>query len=247
MLIMIWGRDGSGKSTLADHLGCMLSRDSMAAVIDSDLTQPTLPVRLSGMNFRRERSLGRAIAGTGTSEAKTYLHQHPDCPGLFLSGLLNDDDYLSYEFGLEAEQAAAHFIRHCQDIVDHVILDCSGQRTDPFVPIGLQSADQILIVLSPDLQGICWWKSVAPLLKQLNVTDKIKLILSPIQKHHQVDWIESGVGSEVHYSLPYTPELNELRCSALLSTHLYTRGGRKWLKAADLIFQQLFEPRSDAS
>jgi len=247
MLIMIWGRDGSGKSTLADHLGNVLSRDSLAAVIDSDLTQPTLPVRLSGMNFRRERSLGRAIAGTGTSEVKTYLHQHPDCPGLFFAGLLNDDDYLSYEIGLEAEQAATQFIRHSQDTVDYVILDCSGQRTDPFVPIGLQSADQILIVLTPDLQGICWWKSVAPLLKQLNVTDKIKLILSPVQKHHQVDWIESGVGSEVHHSLAYTPELNELRCSALPSTHLNTRGGRKWLKAADQIVQQLFEPRSDAS
>lgn len=247
MLIMIWGRDGIGKSTLADHLGCMLSRDSLAAVIDSDLTQPTLPVRLSGMNFRRERSLGRAIAGTGTSEVKTYLHQHPDCPGLFFAGLLNEDDYLSYEIGLEAEQAAAQFIRHCQNTVDHVILDCSGQRTDPFVPIGLQSADQILIVLSPDLQGICWWKSVAPLLKQLNVTDKIKLILSPVHKHHQINWIESGISSEVHCSLPFSPELNELRCSTLPSTQLNTRGGRKWLKAADQIFQQLFEPRSDAS
>jgi CO dehydrogenase nickel-insertion accessory protein CooC1 len=247
MLIMIWGRDGSGKSMLADHLGNMLSRDSLAAVIDSDLTQPTLPVRLSGLNFRREKSLGRAIAGTGTSEAKSYLHQHPDCPGLFFAGLLNDDDYLSYEIGLEAEPAAAMFIRHCQDTVDQVILDCSGQRTDPFVPIGLQSADQILIVLTPDLQGICWWKSVEPLLKQLNIIDKIKLILSPVQKHHQVDWIELGIGREIPYSLPYTPELNEFRCSALPSTRLNTRGGRKWLKAADRIFQQLIELRSDAS
>jgi MinD superfamily P-loop ATPase len=61
MLITIWGRDGSGKSSLADHLGSLLVRDSLAAVIDTDLTQPTLPVRLSGMNFKRERSLGRAI------------------------------------------------------------------------------------------------------------------------------------------------------------------------------------------
>lgn len=247
MLIMIWGRDGSGKSTLADHLGSVLSHDSLVAVIDSDLTQPTLPVRLSGMNFRRERSLGRAIAGTGTSEAKTYLHQHPDCHGLFFAGLLNEDDYLSYEIGLEAEQAAAQFIRQCQDTVDHVILDCSGQRTDPFVPIGLQAADQILIVITPDLQGICWWKSVEPLLKQLGVIDKIKLALSPVHKHHQVDWIESGIGSQVHYSLPFSLELNLLCCSALPSTHINSHGGRRWLKAADQIVQLLTKPRSDAS
>lgn len=247
MLVMIWGRDGSGKSTLADHLGSVLSNDSLVAVIDSDLTQPTLPVRLSGMNFRRERSLGRVLAGTGTSEAKVYLHQHPDCNGLFFAGLLNEDDYLSYEIGLEAEQAAAQFIRQCQDTVDHVILDCSGQRTDPFVPIGLQAADQILIVLTPDLHGICWWKSVEPLLKQLDVVDKIKLILSPVHKHHQVDWVESGIGSQVHYSLPFTPELNLIRCSALLSTHVNSHGGRRWLKAAEKIVQQLTKSRSDAS
>lgn len=247
MLLTIWGRDGSGKSTLTDHLGHLLSRDSLAAVIDSDLTQPTLPIRLSGINFRREKSLGRAIAGTGTSEAKTYLHQHPDCDGLFFAGLMTDDDYLSYEIGLEAEQAAAQFIRNCQDTVDHVILDCSGQRTDPFVPIGLQFADQILIVLTPDLQGICWWKSVEPLLKQLNVIDKVKLILSPVQKHHQVDWIESGIGCQINYELPYSPELNQLRCSASPSTHLNSFGGRKWLKATEQIFQKLIEPRSDAS
>lgn len=247
MLVMIWGRDGSGKSTLADHLGSVLSRDSLVAVIDSDLTQPTLPIRLSGMNFRRERSLGRAIAGTGTSEAKTYLHQHPDCHGLFFAGLLHEDDYLSYEIGLEAEQAAAQFIRQCQDTVDHVILDCSGQRTDPFVPIGLQAADQILIVITPDLQGICWWKSVEPLLKQLDVVGKIKLVLSPVHKHHQADWVESGIGSQVHYSLPFTLELNLIRCSAMPSIHVNSHGGRRWLTATEKIVHQLTKPRSDAS
>ncbi|MDD2459354.1 MAG: hypothetical protein PHQ83_12695 [Eubacteriales bacterium] len=143
MLITIWGRDGSGKSTLADHLGSLLARDALAAVIDTDLTQPTLPVRLSGTNFKRDRSLGRAIAGTGAVEAITYLHPHPDINGLFFAGLLNGDDYLSFEIGLEAELAADLFIRKCQEAVDHVVLDCSGQRTDPFVPIGLQTSDLI--------------------------------------------------------------------------------------------------------
>jgi CO dehydrogenase nickel-insertion accessory protein CooC1 len=247
MLITIWGRDGSGKSSLADHLGSLMARDSLAAVIDTDLTQPTSPVRLSGMNFKRERSLGRAISGTGTIEAKAYLHQHPDIHGLFFAGLLNEDDYLTYEIGLDAEQTAGLFIRKCQETVDHVIMDCSGQRTDPFVPIGLQSADHILIFLTPDLQGICWWKSVSPLLLQLNVLDKVKLILSPVQEHHQAKWIESGIESEVHYVLPYTPEINQLRCSAIPSINLATRCGRKWLKSVDQIYQDLIQAGSDAS
>ena len=70
MLISIWGRDGSGKSTLADYLGSQLVTKSLTAVIDTDLTQPTLPVRLPGVRFNKENSLGRAIAGAGTMEVK---------------------------------------------------------------------------------------------------------------------------------------------------------------------------------
>jgi len=247
MLITIWGRDGSGKSTLADHLGGLLARDSLAAVIDTDLTQPTLPVRLSGINFKRDRSLGRAISGTGAVEAKTYLHQHPDISGLFFAGLQSCDDYLSYEIGLEAELAADLFICKCQDAVDHVILDCSGQRTDPFVPIGLQSSALVLILLTPDLQGICWWQSVEPLLRQLNIADKVRIILSPVHKFHQANWIAEGIKSEIHCVLPFAPELQQLRCSASSSNHAVSRGARYWLKAVNQIFREVIPTGSDAS
>ena len=111
MLISIWGRDGSGKSTLADYLGSQISKKSLVAVIDTDLTQPTLPIRLPGSRFVKDNSLGRAIAGAGTMEIKRYLHQDPKNDGLFYAGLLNGDDYLAYEIGLEAESTADLFVK----------------------------------------------------------------------------------------------------------------------------------------
>ena len=45
MLIAIWGRDGTGKSTLADALGLLFAKRGVTAIIDTDLTQPTLPQR----------------------------------------------------------------------------------------------------------------------------------------------------------------------------------------------------------
>ena len=42
MLIAIWGRDGIGKSTLCDALCVWFARQGITAVIDTDLTQPTL-------------------------------------------------------------------------------------------------------------------------------------------------------------------------------------------------------------
>jgi len=247
MLISIWGRDGSGKSTLADHLGERLSKKSLAAVIDTDLTQPTLPTRLTGVRFIRENSLGRAIAGAGTMEINRYLHQHPREAGLFFAGLLNGDDYLSFEIGLEAEAAAGLFVKNCSAVVDHVILDCSGQRTDPFVPFALKESNHILVLLTPDLQSICWWQSVEPLLTQLNALSKVHLVLSPVQKHHQAGWIQESLRIKIAASLPFANELNILRCSGQNSAAAITRSGRSWCQAAATILDPLVQIGSYAS
>ncbi|MEA4890786.1 MAG: hypothetical protein VB070_15115 [Clostridiaceae bacterium] len=246
MLISIWGRDGSGKSTLADYLGSQISKTSLAAVIDTDLTQPTLPVRLPGVRFVKEKSLGRAISGAGTQEIKRYLHQDPKNAGLFYAGLLNGDDYLAYEIGLEAETAADLFVKNCSTTVDHVILDCSGQRTDPFVPLALKDSDHILILLTPDLQGICWWQSVEPLLKQLNALSKIQLVLSPVQRHHQESWIQESLSSKVAAALPFDDELNILRCSGQNSGEAIMRSGRAWCRVATELLDRMCHTGSDA-
>ena len=247
MLISIWGRDGSGKSTLADYLGSQISKKSLAAVIDTDLTQPTLPIRLPGFCFVKDNSLGRAIAGAGTMEIKRYLHQDPKNDGLFYAGLLNGDDYLAYEIGLEAESAAGLFVKNCSSNVDHVILDCSGQRTDPFIPLAVKNSDHILILITPDLQGICWWQSVEPLLKQLNVLNKVHLVLSPVHRHHQESWIQESLGIKIAATLPLADELNILRCSGQNPSETITRSGRSWCRSATDLLGRLCQTGSDAS
>lgn len=247
MLISIWGRDGSGKSTLADYLGSQISKKSLAAVIDTDLTQPTLPIRLPGFRFVKDNSLGRAIAGARTMDIKRYLHQNPKNAGLFYAGLLNGDDYLAYEIGLEAESAAGLFVKNCSSIADHVILDCSGQRTDPFVPLALKESDHILILMTPDLQGICWWQSVEPLLKQLNALTKVHLVLSPVHRHHQERWIQESLDIKIAAALPFADELNILRCSGQNPSEAIARSGRSWCQAADDLLGRLYQTGSDAS
>ena len=245
MLITIWGRDGSGKSTLADYLGACLARKDLALVIDTDLSQPTLPIRLRGIRLTKEQSLGRAIAGTGTTEIRPYLHQHPRKEGLFFSGLVHDDDYLAYELGLDTESVADLFVRNCQEKVDHVLLDCSGQRTDPFIPVGLKVSDLILVVLTPDLQGICWWQAVRPLLEQMNRLDKVQLVLSMVQKHHQPSWFSEGIADVIQVELPFAAELNLLRSSGKTVDDLVTRAGRQWHKGMLQLANGLLFRRGD--
>ena len=80
MIIAIWGRDGTGKSTLADALAQLFAKRSVTGIIDTDLTQPTLPMRLNGLRIDLSMSLGKAISGVGMDDAAKFLHQHSKIP-----------------------------------------------------------------------------------------------------------------------------------------------------------------------
>lgn len=173
MILAIWGRDGTGKSTLADALGMLFVKQGATAIIDTDLTQPTLPVRINGRKIDADASLGKAISGMGTDDAAKYLHQHPKIKRLFYAGLTGYDEYLSYELGLDSSDAARDFMKRCATLADTVILDLSGQRTDPFVPAALSSADKVIVPITLDVQGVCWFNAVIPFLGAMNAFGRV--------------------------------------------------------------------------
>jgi MinD-like ATPase involved in chromosome partitioning or flagellar assembly len=245
MRLLIWGRDGLGKSTLADYIGLRLSKKSIAVVIDTDLTQPTVPVRIPGIKVKKERSLGRAIAGTGTSEIRPYLIQHPKHEGLFFSGVVSDEDYMEYELGLDSSVNAGIFMNSCASQCDYVIVDCSGQRTDPFLPDALIKSDKILILISPDLQGISWWRSVKPLIDEMKVDHKIIPVISQLHEHHNEKWLQEGYRIDQFVALPFARELNLNRSAGRIDQNLTTRAGRSWQKTVDALISDLTRNRGD--
>lgn len=211
MLIAIWGRDGIGKSTLADTLGGLFAKKEISLVIDTDMTQPTLPVRINGRRFDEDTSLGNAISGMGTGDAAPYLHQHPKQKQLFYAGLTDRDEYLSYEIGLEADNHAKDFIELCTEMTDTVILDLSGQRTDPFVPCALIHADKVIVPITPDVQGVCWFNAVKPLLHSMNAKERILPVAAMTDKHHDLTAIEKV--ADIHFvaTLPFVKEFRQRR------------------------------------
>lgn len=186
------GRDGIGKSTLADALGYLFSRENITVVIDTELIQPTLPIRLIGEHFYPERSLGKALSGIGIGDTTRCLHQHPKHKSLFYAGLTDHDEYLSYEIGLESDNHAHDFIEACMEAADTVILDLSGQRTDPFVPCALIHSDKIIVPITPDVQGVCWYIAVEPLLKSMGALDRI---VNRIRRIRQAGGCAQGAGT----------------------------------------------------
>ena len=173
MRIAIWGRDGTGKSTLADALGMLFIKQGVTAIIDTDLTQPSLPARVNGRKLSADASLGKAISGMGTDDAAKYLHQSSQNKRLFHAGLTDHDEYLSFELGLDATDAAKDFVHRCAALTDTVILDLSGQRSDPFLPAALSGADTLIILITPDVQGVCWFNAVKPFLEAMNASGRV--------------------------------------------------------------------------
>jgi MinD-like ATPase involved in chromosome partitioning or flagellar assembly len=243
MLVAVWGRDGTGKSTLSDALACLFSKSGLTAVVDTDLTQPTLPVRLPGIEIPREESLGKAISGTGASDINRYLHQHPKRKMLFFSGLADGDEYLSYELGLDASDAAGSFVENCKNAVDHVVLDCSGQRNDPFVPYALAKADSIILPLIPDIQGVCWWLSVKLFLERMNADKRIIPVATMVQRRHNPDWAAEVAGIKFFVELPFVPELNALRCLGSLPDEGSTPKALHWNRQVRKLYQHILKLR----
>jgi MinD-like ATPase involved in chromosome partitioning or flagellar assembly len=208
MILAIWGRDGTGKSTLADVLGRLFARQGVTAIIDTDLTQPTLPARVNGKKLSADTSLGKAISGVGADDAAKYLHQHPKTKQLFLAGLTDRDEYLSYELGLDAVDVARDFMERCAALADTVILDLSGQRTDPFVPAALSNADIIIVPITPDVQGVCWMGAVKPFIEAMNASGRV-LNVAAMATQPVLDAIEKAANIRFAAVLPYVQEFRQ--------------------------------------
>lgn len=231
MLIAVWGRDGTGKSTLCDALGVLLAKQGITAIIDTDLTQPTLPMRVNGRHFYADTSLGRAISGLGVGDATRYLHQHPKHKTLFYAGLTDRDEYLSYELGLEADNAAQDFIEQCAALADTVILDLSGQRNDPFVPCALIHADKVIVPITPDTQGVCWFNSVKQLLETMNAQERV-LPVAALVEHQAIEAIEKAADVQFTAELPFVKEFRQRRDTGISPLEGSTTAAMRYVKQA---------------
>ncbi len=211
MLLAIWGRDGIGKSTLADTLGITYAQKNATIVIDTDMTQPTLPQRINSAVFEGKISLGRAISRGGEDDAAAFLHQHPRHGNLFYAGLTGTDDFLSYEIGLEGDKAVRNFIIQCVDLADTVILDLSGQRYDPFLFAALHNADKIIVPITPDAQGFCWYNAVKSLIEGMNAKERLLPVAAMEDKYHDIETIEKITGVHFAAHLPFCKEIRYMR------------------------------------
>jgi hypothetical protein len=190
-------------------LGRIFCKQGITAIIDTDLTQPTLPVRINGKKLSAETLLGKAISGMGADDTGRYLHQHPKVKRLFYAGLTSQDEYLTYELGLDVADPARDFMERCAVLGDTVILDLSGQRNDPFVPAALSGADKIIIPITPNVQGVCWFNAVKPFLEAMNAAGRVLPVAAIADRQHDLSVVEKAADMRFIAALPYVREFRQ--------------------------------------
>ena len=209
MILAIWGRDGTGKSTLANALGRLFAKKDVTVIIDTDLTQPTLPARMNGQRFNNDVSLGKAVSGIGADDAAKYLHQHPQNKRLFYAGLIDHDEYLSYELGLDASDVARDFVEHCtRRLRIRSSSICQDSEQTPSVPAALSSADKIIIPITLDVQGVCWFSAVKPFLEAMNTSGRV-LPVAAMAAQPTLDVIEKATDIRFAVALPLVREFRQ--------------------------------------
>ncbi len=200
MVLSIMGRDGIGKTSVARAVGGYLARDDFTLVINTDMTLPTTIRQESGL-----RSLGHYLSLASRQPVTQYLQQHEKINNLFFAGTSMLDDVFSYPVDLDNTQQAKCFIEEALKEVSHIVIDLSGQRTDPFLPVSVERADLPLYITTCDAEGINSIYAMGRLFKASECP--VRMALSKTQSWHDIGAFEKTSERKVEYNFPFSNEL----------------------------------------
>ena len=235
MILAIWGTSACGKSMLADVLGKQYSEHDLTAVIDTNPCMPTLPLRIGGLRTSAEHSLGRYLTGTGSVEVKDYYMQHPEHRGLFYTGLTANDTYLSYEVDLQSSKKAVEFLDRSARFFNSIILDCSVQRSAPFLGAMLERADVILLPMIPNPAAVHWYNAIRDMLTNARVLGKCIFLANMVSASNLTNDVEGQTGIEFAARLPYLRDASYLQDSGKFLTDSSSHFLARWNKEFRLL------------
>lgn len=211
-IIAVWGNSGSGKSVFCCILAKALTRSKQKAIIinaDSDL--PMLPVWLPGEIIETGSSVGQVLSSLDIDTALVASHVSvlKAYPFIGLMSYATGENPLSYP-ELKFEKVK-ELIYVATKLVDYVILDCSSSMTNLFTPASIESADQIIRILTPDLRGVHYLKAHQLLLQDARFRlDSHMTFAGMARPFHAIDEMDHLIGGFAGL-LPYSKEID--RCA----------------------------------
>ncbi len=207
VVAFVGARGGVGSSTLCHNVGWCIAEEQR---INTTIVDLDLPFGTVALNFNDEpgQSVADALATPERLDdvlLERILLKRGDCLSLFAAPAVLDRDY---EAGLDAYEAVLDAVRQSTPCV---LVDLP-HHWSPWVKSSLISADEIVIVSSPDLASLRNTKNLVELLRVNRPNDTPpRLVLNkvgvPKRPEIPVKDFSETIGHEASLVLPHDPLL----------------------------------------
>ena len=164
-LIAVWGSPNSGKTTFATKLALSIYDNYQAtvAVLYPDLETPVLPVLFPNEKTEDLGSIGVPLSKTEIDTddiVKSAVTLKKRGNVVFLGYRMGDNRFTYPRYG---RAKAEDFIEKLCTLADVVIVDCpSNLEGSVLASAGMEMANQIIRLASPDLKSISFYLSQLP-------------------------------------------------------------------------------------
>ena len=133
-------------------------------IINADSSTPMLPIWMPERILKTDASIRNVLTGLEINtvlmaERVTILKEYPF---IGVMGYVAGENPFSYP-ELKYEKIKL-FIAEAAKLVDYIILDCNSNMLNFFTPIAIETADLVIRIITPDLQGLNYLRAHRPLL-----------------------------------------------------------------------------------
>ena len=147
-IITVWGSPASGKTLLSLSLGAAFAaQKNNTVILNGDKLIPALPVYMPKEKFSSADSIGPLLMTNRYTDAE-----------LAFMGLSSFENYITYtEF---SKESVIRMINKLSNMTDYLIIDGVSNPLENMVTLtGLETADVIIRMITPDAKGIGYSKA----------------------------------------------------------------------------------------
>ena len=200
VLAVFSAKGGVGRSMIAANLALLLHRETKAQVVlvDAQRTLGDLDTLLNLVPTSTLANLGPTPANLDGAFLRSVLLKHANGIHVLLAPQQLDEGLVPDQDGF------ARVLELLREMFDYVVID-TGALVDPYIPVVLQHADQLLLVIVPEMPMLQRTGLFIETARQHGFpVDRIVPVLNRATAHGGItpQHIQERLGIEVPYAIP---------------------------------------------